>query len=365
MKADSLPWRIDRGFWNGRRVLITGHTGFKGSWLALWLLELGANVTGVALHPETKPSLFEQLGLEQRLVHHLANIQDASVLAELVAAKRPEVVLHLAAQPLVRRSYQEPSNTWATNVMGTINLLEALRELDQPCVTVLITTDKVYHNNEWIYGYRENDPLGGHDPYSSSKAAAELAIASWRASFCGDLPHQNPVLRIASARAGNVIGGGDWAADRIVPDAMRALSQGRAIGVRHPAATRPWQHVLEPLGGYMLLAQRLSEDASLAQAFNFGPQLEANRSVQQLVEEALLHWSGCWIDQSDPMTLHEASQLNLVMDKAQHHLGWSPRWDFATSVERTVNWYRRVGSEQATALACCLDDLDAYGGTSK
>jgi CDP-glucose 4,6-dehydratase len=269
-------------------------------------------------------------------------------------------VLHLAAQPLVRRSYAEPVATWATNVMGTIHLLEALRRLEQPCTAVLITTDKVYRNNEWLYGYRENDPLGGHDPYSSSKAGAEIAIASWRASFCGHLPHQTPHLRIASARAGNVIGGGDWAADRIVPDAMRALGQGEPIGVRNPAATRPWQHVLEPLGGYLRLAERLSADASLADAFNFGPQLEANRSVRELVEEALRHWSGHWLDQSDPDAPHEASLLNLVIDKAHHQLGWAPRWDFATTVERTVTWYRRLWEGDASALTCCEQDLAAY-----
>jgi CDP-glucose 4,6-dehydratase len=232
----------DRAFWSGRRVLLTGHTGFKGSWLALWLLDLGAKVIG----------LFAQLQLDQRLDHRIGDIRDPSVLSGLVAETRPQVVLHLAAQPLVRRSYAEPAATWATNVMGTIHLLEALRRLEAPCTAVLITTDKVYRNNEWLYGYRENDPLGGHDPYSSSKAAAELAIASWRASFCGNQPHQTPHLRIASARAGNVIGGGDWAADRIVPDAMRALAKHETIGVRNPGATRPWQHVLEPLGGYML-----------------------------------------------------------------------------------------------------------------
>ncbi len=351
----------DPTFWSGRRVLLTGHTGFKGSWLALWLLQLGAQVTGLALPPETETSLFRQLELDRRLDHRLGDIRDAVVLTELVAEIRPEVVLHLAAQPLVRRSYSEPVATWATNVMGTIHLLEALRRLEQPCTAVLITTDKVYRNNEWLYGYRENDPLGGHDPYSSSKAGAEIAIASWRASFCGQLPHQTPHLRIASARAGNVIGGGDWAADRIVPDAMRALGRGEAIGVRNPAATRPWQHVLEPLGGYLLLAERLNADPRLADAFNFGPQLEANRSVQELVEEALRHWPGEWLDQSDPNAPHEASLLNLVIDKAHHQLGWAPRWNFAMTVERTVTWYRRLWEGDASALACCEQDLAAYG----
>ena len=347
-------------FWRGRRVLLTGHTGFKGAWLALWLNELGAEVTGFALPPETPPNLFTQLGLDQRIDHRLGDIRDGELCTTLVQEVKPEVVLHLAAQPLVRLSYQQPAETWSTNVMGTIFLLEALRRVDQACSAVLITTDKVYRNNEWLYGYREIDPLGGHDPYSSSKAAAELAIASWRSSFCGALPHQTPHLRIASARAGNVIGGGDWALDRIVPDAMRALSQGEAIGVRNPGATRPWQHVLEPLGGYLLLAEALAASVELASAFNFGPQLEANRPVRELVEEALRHWPGHWQDQGDPNAPHEASLLNLVIDRAHHELGWAPRWDFATTVERTVNWYRRVQLGEANVLQCCQDDLNAY-----
>ena len=351
----------DPEFWRGRRVLLTGHTGFKGSWLALWLLELGAQVRGIALPPEPGPNLFDQLQLASRLEHRPGDIREPALLRQEVEAFQPEVVLHLAAQPLVRRSYSEPVATWETNVMGTIHLLEALRPLKKPCAAVLITTDKVYRNNEWLYGYRENDPLGGHDPYSSSKAAAELAIASWRASFCGSQAHQTSQLLVASARAGNVIGGGDWAADRIVPDAMRALAAAKPIGVRNPAATRPWQHVLEPLGGYLLLAERLCQQPGQFEgAFNFGPQLEANRPVRELVEEALRHWPGSWQDQSDPESPHEASLLNLVIDKAYHQLGWMPRWPFQITVERTVSWYRRCQEQAATALECCLDDLNTY-----
>lgn len=351
----------DPSFWAGKRVMLTGHTGFKGSWLALWLLELGADVTGLSLAPESRLNLFEQLDLEKRIDHHIGDIRDGESILRLIAERKPEILLHLAAQPLVRHSYSEPMITWETNVMGTLNVLEALRQLKQPCTAILITTDKVYRNNEWLFGYRENDPLGGHDPYSSSKAAAEIAIASWRSSFCGSLPHQTPYLRIASARAGNVIGGGDWAVDRIIPDAMRALGEGQAIAVRNPSATRPWQHVLEPLGGYILLAERLSRgDYALASAFNFGPQLEANRSVRDLVEAALRHWPGDWEDQSNPNSPHEANLLNLVIDKAHHKLGWAPRWDFATTVQRTVNWYRKVWEGQETALSCCLADLSDY-----
>ncbi len=353
---------------HGARVLLTGHTGFKGSWLALWLTELGAEVHGVALAPETEPSLFEQLNLALRLAgHHFLDLADADGLAAIAAEVQPEVVLHLAAQPLVRRSYADPLGTWATNVQGSLHLLEALKPLQHPCAVVMVTTDKVYANREWDYGYREDDRLGGHDPYSASKAAAEIAIASWRASFCGTASHQTPHLAIATARAGNVIGGGDWAEDRIVPDAVRALAAGVPIPVRCPQATRPWQHVLEPLGGYLLLAEKLAAghgaDNPYASAFNFGPSLEANRSVQALIEEALQHWSGSWRDFSDPRAPHEAGRLHLQIDKAHHQLGWRPRWPFATTVARTVGWYRAVQGG-AAPLECCLADLDAYSSFS-
>ena len=355
-------------FWRGRRVLLTGHTGFKGSWLALWLSELGARVTGVALEPDTTPSLFQQLDLSQRLErHHLADIRDREALAAITTACQPEVVFHLAAQPLVRRSYRDPLGTWATNVQGSLHVLEALKPLQHPCAVVMVTTDKVYANQEWDYGYRESDRLGGHDPYSASKAAAELAIASWRASFCGMAAHQSRQLAIATARAGNVIGGGDWAADRIVPDAMRALADGIAVPVRNPQATRPWQHVLEPLGGYLRLAEAIAASQvagegsnPYAEAFNFGPTLEANRPVRQLIETALQHWPGEWQDHSDPAAPHEAGRLHLQIDKAHHLLGWQPRWPFATTVARTVGWYRAV-QEGADPLQCCLEDLSAYG----
>jgi CDP-glucose 4,6-dehydratase len=270
------------------------------------------------------------------------------------------VALHLAAQPLVRRSYRDPLGTWATNVLGSLHLLEALKPLQHRCAVVMVTTDKVYANQEWDYGYREEDRLGGHDPYSASKAAAELAIASWRDSFCGTASHQTAHLAIATTRAGNVIGGGDWADDRIVPDAMRSLSAGVAIPVRRPQATRPWQHVLEPIGGYLLLAEKLSTGGdAFASAFNFGPALEANRCVRELVETALSHWPGSWRDLSDPTALHEAGRLHLQIDKAHHQLGWQPHWPFATTVERTVAWYRAV-HEGSSPLECCLADLACY-----
>jgi len=353
-------------FWYGRRVLLTGHTGFKGAWLMLWLQELGAHVWGIALAPETKPNLFHRLALlrppdeHKGLHHHEVDIRDLTDLKALVEQSQPEVVLHLAAQPLVRRSYRDPLGTWATNVQGSLNLLEALKPLQHPCSVVMVTTDKVYQNREWFYGYREEDRLGGHDPYSGSKAAAELATASWRASFCGAAAHQTPHLRIATARAGNVIGGGDWAADRIVPDAMRALSADQPIAVRNPSATRPWQHVLEPLSGYLRLAEALATDPEPpCEAFNFGPQLESNRPVRELVDTILSLWPGEWLDHSHPEAPHEAGLLHLQIDKAHHRLGWQPRWDYDTTIERTVGWYRAV-HEGASALDYCLADLEAY-----
>jgi CDP-glucose 4,6-dehydratase len=354
----------DSAFWKRRRILLTGHTGFKGSWLLLWLQQLGAEVWGYSLPPEPERNLFRQLSRDHppgRSWHHReADLADRASLQDWVQEAQPEVVIHLAAQPLVRLSYVDPLGTWATNVQGSLNLLEALKPLQHPCAVVMVTTDKVYQNREWTYGYREPDRLGGHDPYSASKAAAEIAIASWRASFCGTAAHQTPHLRIATARAGNVIGGGDWADDRIVPDAIRALAAGEAIAVRNPAATRPWQHVLEPLGGYLRLAEALATGSEPpCEAFNFGPHLESNRPVSELVTTMLSHWPGEWLDQSDPNAPHEANLLHLQIDKAHHQLGWQPRWDYATTIARTVGWYRAV-HEGACPLECCLADLQAY-----
>jgi CDP-glucose 4,6-dehydratase len=355
---------LDRAFWAGRRVLLTGHSGFKGSWLLLWLQQLGAQVWTYALEPEPAPNLFRQLAQARPAgdgwQHQIGDLADLEALKALVLKAQPEVVLHLAAQPLVRRSYEDPLGTWATNVMGSLHLLEALKTLAHPCAVVMVTTDKVYENREWAYGYREPDRLGGHDPYSASKAGAEIAIASWRSSFCGQGVHQTPHLRIATARAGNVIGGGDWAEDRIVPDAIRSLARGEAISVRNPAATRPWQHVIEPLGGYLRLAEALTLDTQPpCESFNFGPGLDSNRPVGELVTTILKHWPGAWRDQSDQTSPHEAQLLHLQIDKAHHRLGWKPRWGYATTVERTAVWYKMV-FEGASPLDCCLADLNEY-----
>ncbi len=348
------------GAFAGQRVLVTGHTGFKGAWLCEWLVALGAEVTGYALETDTDPSLFVQLGLADRLRHCVGDIRDAASIESVVAETCPRFVFHLAAQPLVRRSYREGRYTWETNVIGTINVLDALRQLAEPCAAVMVTTDKCYENREWLFGYRENDPLGGHDPYSSSKGAAELAIASWRRSFFG-LGHP---VRIASARAGNVIGGGDWAEDRIVPDSMRALSQGDAISVRNPAATRPWQHVLEPDSGYLALAEALAErpdDDRLESAFNIGPGHDANQPVRVLVEETLRHWAGSWIDGSVAGAVHEASLLQLDNGKIQALVGWRPAWSFREAVGRTVAWYRDLRrSDPTVARELTLRDISAY-----
>jgi CDP-glucose 4,6-dehydratase len=353
---------LDPCFWQGRRVFMTGHTGFKGSWLLLWLLQLGAKVHAYALPAEPEPNLFRSLwpAPQGEFIHVEADLADQSALQHAIQAAQPEVVLHMAAQPLVRESYRDPLGTWRTNVMGSLHLLEALKPIQQPCAVLVVTTDKVYENREWEHGYRETDRLSGHDPYSASKAAAELAVQSWRASFCGPAPHQTPHLRIATARAGNVIGGGDWATDRIVPDYMRALAAQKAVVLRNPSATRPWQHVLEPLGGYLLLAQQLlTASKPPCEAFNFGPPLSSNRPVLELVEAMLSHWPGRWEAEPQTETPHEAGLLHLQIDKAYHQLGWRPLWDFDTTVKRTVAWYRDVANG-ADPVSRSVKDLEAY-----
>ena len=340
------------GFWEGKRVLVTGHTGFKGSWLSLWLTELGATVHGLALPPDTTPALFNQLDLAASVDHFVGDIRNAELVADRVWRVQPDVVFHLAAQPLVRRSYSEPALTWETNVMGTVHVLEALRSLDNLCAVVVVTTDKVYENREWLHAYRETDRLGGHDPYSSSKSAAELAVASWRSSFFTD----SSGIRVATARAGNVIGGGDWAADRVVPDLVRALTSGKPVQVRNPGSVRPWQHVLEPLSGYLLLAEKLylSGSVLLQDAFNFGPGFDGFRTVGELVTECLRWWPGQWDRSESPGDPHEAGLLTLATEKANSLLGWQPRWSFAEGVEHTIAWYMQFDS--GTNLRCLCDE---------
>lgn len=352
--------------YHGKRVLVTGHTGFKGSWLTEWLLALGAKVTGFALAPDTQPSLFEQLQLSSRMDHRLGDVRDLAAVRAVVEAAQPDFIFHLAAQPLVRRSYVDPVETYATNVMGTVNVLEAVRLANRPCTLVAITTDKCYENKEWLHAYREEDPMGGYDPYSSSKGAAELVINAYRRSY-----FSSPASRVhvASARAGNVIGGGDWAADRIVPDCVRALMRNEPVVVRNKTATRPWQHVLEPLSGYLWLASRLAAEtdrpSSLAAGFNFGPEMASNRTVADLVGELLQHWPGSWVDRSDPHALHEAGRLNLAISKAFHLLQWSPAWNFAHTIGQTVGWYRPCLAAPATAAAVTRRQITDYTADAK
>jgi CDP-glucose 4,6-dehydratase len=347
--------RPDAAFWRGKRVLLTGHTGFKGAWLALWLQRLGAQVTGLALAPATQPSLFELAGISQGLDHHVADIRDAPAVARVVQIARPEIVLHLAAQALVRESYREPVATWSSNVMGTVHVLDALRLHPGARVAVCVTTDKVYRNREWHHPYRESDELGGHDPYSASKAACELAIASYRDAFLAE--HG---LALASARAGNVIGGGDWAADRLLPDVVRAWQRGETVQIRRPEATRPWQHVIEPLAGYLCLVQALWQDATQAGAWNFGPLAHERATVRQVVDLARGAWGSGAVEYA-PQTEgpHEASWLALDTSRVQAQLALQPRWDLEQSVLRTLRWYR-AQHEGADARALCLRDLEAW-----
>lgn len=351
--------------YNGRRVLITGHTGFKGSWLALWLHQLGAKVSGLALPPEPGTMLFDSLALAQKMDHHLGDIRDAALVDSIVAQTRPEIVFHLAAQPLVRLSYSQPVETWNTNVLGTIHVLEAVRKLDAHCTVVAITTDKVYENNDAGRAFAETDPLGGHDPYSSSKAGAEIAIQSWRRSFFGS---ESPIA-LASTRAGNVIGGGDFAADRIVPDAIRCMSAGDSVFVRNPASTRPWQHVLDPLFGYLQLGAQM--DAALRQgdkacrsalesAWNFGPALESVRPVRDLIDLITARWpDGRWHHSADQHAVHEAKALALDADKAARELQWKPTWNFAQAVNATVDWYHAV-HQGADPTAFTLQQIQSF-----
>jgi CDP-glucose 4,6-dehydratase len=346
---------IDDAFWRGKRVLITGHTGFKGAWLAFWLQRLGAEVTGIALPAATKPSLFGLLAEESWMHSHEADIRDATLLKTLVRAAHPEIVFHLAAQALVRASYQQPVETFATNVMGTANLLDALRDLPGVRVAVMVTTDKVYQNREWPHPYREDDALGGHDPYSASKAASELVIASYRASFL-----DASGIAVASARAGNVIGGGDWSLDRLIPDAVRAWQSGRTLSIRSPGSTRPWQHVLEPLAGYLRMAEILWSQPKLSGAYNFGPNSHEVATVHTVVELARHTYGAGEVDyHGEKNTLHEAGALSLETAKARLILGVEPKWSLPEAVQRTVVWYRnQIAGADAREL--CAADIDAY-----
>jgi CDP-glucose 4,6-dehydratase len=351
MRSQTNP---DPSFWAGKRILLTGHTGFKGAWLALWLDRLGAKVVGIGLPPVTTPSMAGLAGIDGLLDSRFIDIRDADELTRQVQSASPEIVFHLAAQALVRTSYGEPLLTFDTNVQGTANLLEAVRITATARVVVAITTDKVYRNIEHHYPYRETDALGGHDPYSASKAAAEIVIASYRDAYLA-----NNGVAVASARAGNVIGGGDWSEDRLIPDAVRAWSGGRTLAVRRPQAFRPWQHVLEPLAGYLRLAERLWAEPDLAGPYNFGPPTDAAASVREVVLLAKRSYGGGEVNWGEggggP---HEAGWLALETAKALHVLGVAPRWSLQTAVQRTMDWYRRQQEGSAARELCAQDIAD-------
>ena len=342
-------------FWRGKRVLLTGHTGFKGGWLALWLQSLGAHVTGIALPPDSTPSLFQLARVGDGMEGRFADIRDAASLSAIIRPARPEIVLHLAAQPLVRASYREPLETFATNVMGTAHVLNALRGVDSLRVAVMVTTDKVYQNREWPYPYRESDALGGHDPYSASKAASEIVIACYRDAF---LATQG--VAVASARAGNVIGGGDWSQDRLIPDAVRAWQSGQVLAIRRPQSIRPWQHVLEPLAGYLTLARKLWDEPALAGAYNFGPQSGEAATVRDVVELARSAYGGGEVHFGDDSAgPHEAGWLALETAKARNALGLVPKWALAEAVNRTMAWYR-AQQQGADVRRLCEAEITAY-----
>jgi CDP-glucose 4,6-dehydratase len=351
----------------GRSVLVTGHTGFKGAWLVTWLHRLGAHVTGYALPPASSPNPFDAIGAGPLLAdEHRADVRDAGRLAAALDRAEPDVIFHLAAWALVRESYAQPKEVFEVNVLGTVNLLEAVRQRGRPCAVVVVTSDKCYENREHAWGYRECDPLGGADPYSASKAACEMAVHSYRQSFFDPEQVRRHGVQLASVRAGNVIGGGDWARDRIVPDIVRSLAAGRSVPVRNPRAVRPWQHVLEPLSGYLRLAGRMltDDDPRLCSGWNFGPPTGTEHTVAQLVEHFCRAWGkGAWHDASDPAAPPEAHTLRLSIDKARSVLGWHPRWSLKGAVERTARWYRRYCDGGGPMQPACVEDILAYEHT--
>lgn len=346
---------LNKNFWRNRRVLVTGHSGFKGSWLALWLSRLGANVTGVSQPPAKTQNLFDLIQVQGLCDSHFCDVRDNVTLNKIVQKAEPEIVFHLAAQALVRRSYDDPVDTFSTNLMGTVHMLDSLRRLDSVRVVVMVTTDKVYQNREWYWPYREGDALGGHDPYSASKAASELVIASYRDAFL-----REKGIAVASARAGNVIGGGDWSTDRLLPDAIKAWESGETLHVRLPNAVRPWQHVLEPLAGYLLLAEKLWAEPQLAGAYNFGPDHKDTISVKFLLNLALESYGdGDVVFSTTDSGPHESGLLALDTSKTRQAIGFNPKWGIDKAVRTTVSWYCSH-AQGADARNLCMSDLEEY-----
>jgi CDP-glucose 4,6-dehydratase len=352
---------MEVGFWKSRKVFLTGHTGFKGSWLSLWLLSMGAEVDGYALEPSTTPSLYQCLALDKLMRSTIADVRNAEALQRSMLAARPEIVIHMAAQPLVRYSYDNPIETYATNVMGTVHLLDAVRQTPEVRAVVNVTSDKCYENREWLWPYREDEAMGGRDPYSSSKGCAELVTSAYRSSYFHPDRYSDHKVAIASGRAGNVIGGGDWAPDRIVPDTIRAFSAGKTATVRNPGAVRPWQHVLEPLSGYLTLAERLVNDgASAAGGWNFGPSESDSQPVRYLAATMARLWGdGARWETSQSEGVHEAHLLSLDSSKARAILGWRPRWTLDESLGNTVAWYREYYA-RGDVSACSLKQIAEY-----
>lgn len=357
----SMQSKVDPSFWKGKRVFLTGHTGFKGGWLSLWFASMDAKVTGYALSPNTNPNFFEVVGVQSFLDQsHIADIRDLANLKMAMEQAVPDVIIHMAAQPLVRYSYDNPVETFETNVMGTVNVLEAARAIDGVKAILVVTTDKCYENQEWVWGYRENEPLGGADPYSSSKACAELVTSAYRQSFfSGNVA--TSTAAVASARAGNVIGGGDWSVDRLIPDALTAFEEGRPLVLRNPLATRPWQHVLEPLSGYLMLAQALFEGGkSYASAWNFGPGDEGNKTVEQVIDVLSNKYGNAVGWQQDPGAQpHEAHLLKLDCSKAHQQLGWAPKWKLGQSIEKIVQWHQAFNSGKDMKVIS-LEQINSY-----
>jgi CDP-glucose 4,6-dehydratase len=347
-------------FWREKRVLLTGHTGFKGCWLSIWLHSLGAQVHGLSLEPLTEPNLFTEARVGLCLASHsIGDIRNLDTVQQVMKAVSPDIVIHMAAQPLVRFSYAEPVETYATNVMGTVHVLEAARQIENLKAIVVVTTDKCYDNKEWAWGYREDEPMGGHDPYSNSKGCAELVASAYRDSF-----FKAQGKAVATARAGNVIGGGDWAVDRLLPDILRAFEKNQSVVIRNPQATRPWQHVLEPLSGYLTLAERLYVDGqTYAEAWNFGPKDEDSRPVQWIVEHLAQAWGqGATWQQDGSVQPHEANFLKLEISKAKSRLNWQPRWSLATAIQHINNWHQAWLSH-GDMHQLCLDQINQYSST--
>ena len=353
---------VDIEFWKNKRVLITGHTGFKGSWLSIWLQHMEAVVAGYALKPPTTPNIYELTNVAQGMTSIEADIRDFEQLFSVLNQFQPEIIFHMAAQPLVLRSYDDPIETYSTNVMGTVYLFEVIRQIKSVRAVINVTSDKCYKNQEWVWGYRENEPLGGHDPYSNSKACSELITSSYRNSFFKPSDYKRHGVAIASARAGNVIGGGDWAKDRLIPDCIKAWLSGRVIDIRYPQATRPWQHVLEPLSGYLLLAERLYEEGpAFAESWNFGPDEESEQSVLEVVKQLAAFWvnDARWETQHEGRT-HEAQFLKLDCSKAQNRLGWMFRWKLATALQKTAEWYHVYQERPQQLREKTLDQIQEY-----